>query len=155
MLCYARFSFWEVCVDFVKLSDDRLLVSLEREFEIERKASHNILLHLKEISSRRLYAKRGFPDLFSMLIKYFRQSETSASQRLKALKLMTDIPVVEDRLISGELSLSTVAMAQRQMEREERLTGKRVSEEKKAEIVESITGKTIAQAEVELFKLLP
>jgi hypothetical protein len=51
--------------------------------------------------------------------------------------------------------MSTVAMAQRQIKREEKLTGKEISKEKKAEIVESIINKTMAKAEIELFKLLP
>lgn len=40
-----------------KLSDDQLLASLEREFTLERKTTHHILLHLKEIYVRRLYAE--------------------------------------------------------------------------------------------------
>jgi 5-methylcytosine-specific restriction endonuclease McrA len=90
-----------------------------------------------------------------MLIKHFRQSETAASQRLKALELMLDVPAVEERLISGDLNMSTVAMAQRQINREEKLTGQEISKEKKTEIVESITNKTMAKAEIALFKLLP
>jgi len=138
-----------------KLSNDQLLASLDQQFVQERKTSHNILLHLKEIRSRRLYAERGFPNLFSVLVHHFHQSETAANQRLKALDLMMDVPVVEERLISGDLSLSTVAMAQRQIKREEKLTGTKVSTQKKMEIVESITNKTMAQAETELFKQLP
>ena len=137
------------------LSDDQLLADLEQEFANERKASHNILLHLKEVGARRLYAKRGFPNLFAMLVGYFHQSESAARQRLKAIELMQDVPVVEERLVSGDLSLSTVAMAQRQILREEKLSNQKVSAAKKMEIVESITGKTMAQAEVELFKHLP
>jgi 5-methylcytosine-specific restriction endonuclease McrA len=68
---------------------------------------------------------------------------------------MLAVPVVEDRLISGDLNMSTVAMAQRQILREEKLTGQKLPKEKKAEIVESITRKTMAKAEIELFKLLP
>jgi hypothetical protein len=90
-----------------------------------------------------------------MLIKHFRQSETAANQRLKSLELMLDVPAVEERLISGDLNMSTVAMAQRQINREEKLTGKEISKEKKTEIVESITNKTMAKAEIEIFKLLP
>jgi hypothetical protein len=138
-----------------KFTDTQLLASLEQQFALERNTSHNILLHLKEVRSRRLFAERGFPNLFSMLIHHFHQSESAANQRLKALDLMIDIPVVEERLISGDLSMSTVAMAQRQIKREEKLTGTRVSKEKKLEIVESITNKTMAQAEIELFKHLP
>ena len=127
------------------LSNDQLLVSLEQQFATERSASHSILLHLKEIRSRRLYAERGFPNLFSMLVHHFHQSETAANQRLKALDLMLDVSVVEERLISGDLNLSTVAMAQRQIKREEKLTGKKVPMQKKMEIVEAITNKTMAQ----------
>ncbi|MGZ6480540.1 MAG: hypothetical protein ACXWQE_14615, partial [Bdellovibrionales bacterium] len=46
-------------------------------------------------------------------------------------------------------------MAQRQIKRGEKLTGKKVAQAKKAEIIESITNKTMAQTETELFKLLP
>lgn len=138
-----------------RLASLEWLACLEQQFALERETSHNILLHLKEIEARRLYAERGFPDLFAMLVHHFRQSETAANQRLKALKLMIDVPIVEERLISGELTLSTVAMAQRQILREEKLTGQKVAPEKKAAIVEAITGKTIAQAETELFRQLP
>jgi hypothetical protein len=142
-------------VELKRLSDDQLVSSAENQFALERKTSHYILLHLKEISLRRVYAKRGFPSLREMLIKHFRQSETAANQRLKSLELMLDVPAVEERLISGDLNMSTVAMAQRQIQREEKLTGKEISKEKKTEIVESITNKTMAKAEIELFKLLP
>ncbi len=141
--------------EFKMLADDQLLTSLEQQFALERKTSHAILLHLKEVKLRRLHVERGYHDMFTMLIEHFHQSESAANQKLKALDLMLDVPVAEEKLISGELSLSTVAMAQRQIKREEKLTGKELSHKKKLEIVESISGKTMAQAEVELFKLLP
>lgn len=139
----------------MKISHDQLVASLENEFALERKISQNILLCLKEIRERRLYAKRGFPNLFSMLVHHFHQSESAANQRLKALDLMMEVPVVEERLVSGDLSLSAAAMVQRQIKREEKLTGAKISKQKKIAIVESITGKTLAQTEVELFKHLP
>jgi hypothetical protein len=142
-------------MNIAQLSNDLLMSQLEEQFVLERKTSHHILLHLKEVRRRRLYAERGFPNMFSMLVQHFHQSESSANQRLKALDLMMEVPLAEERLISGSLSLSTAAMAQRQIKREEKITGKKVSREKKAEIVTSITGKTMAQAESELFKLLP
>jgi hypothetical protein len=137
------------------MTDDQLLEKLGERFAIERENSHHILLLLKEIQSRRIFAKRGFPNMFSMLIKHFKQSETSANQHLKALDLMLAVPAVEERLVSGDLNLSTLAMAQRQIKREEKLTGKKVAQDKKVEIVESITNKTMAQTETELFKHLP
>jgi len=136
-------------------SNDELVKSLENHFEIERKNSHSILLHLKEIEDRKLYADMGFPDLFVMLIKYFRQSETAANQRRYALRLMNDVPKIKEHLIEGDVNLSTLALAQRQIQREEKITGVKVDASKKSEIVERITSKTIAQAEKELMILLP
>jgi hypothetical protein len=58
-------------------------------------------------------------------------------------------------LVSGEVNLTTLAQAQRQIEQEEKVTGQKVEIEQKREIVEKLKGKTQAQTEVELFKLLP
>ncbi|MGE3759798.1 MAG: HNH endonuclease, partial [Pseudobdellovibrionaceae bacterium] len=142
-------------MSFQSVSNEKLLLDLESLFSQERKTSHHILLHLREIKSRRLYAERGYPNMFSMLVQHFHQSEAAANQRLRALELMVDVPAVEERLVSGELNLSTVALAQRQIRREERILGKKMTSEKKAEIVESITSKTLAEVEIELFKHLP
>jgi hypothetical protein len=137
------------------LSNNQLVIGLEGYLISERKISHIILLYLREIKKRKLYSDRGFASLFEMLIKHFRQSETSAYQRLKALDLMAAVPEVEERLKNGEVNLSTLAMAQRQINQEEKVTGQKVSCEVKANIVEQIANKTQAQAEVALMKLLP
>jgi 5-methylcytosine-specific restriction endonuclease McrA len=137
------------------LNDDGLISSLSDHFANERRMSHIILLHLGEIRRRRLYAERGFSSLFEMLIRFFRQSESSANQRIKALELMSDVPLAEERLKKGEVNLSTLAAAQRQIRREEKVTGKKISKTAKCEIVERIANKTQAQAEVELLRLLP
>jgi hypothetical protein len=144
-----------ISLNLNQFSNDQLFASLEREFALERQRSHQILLHLKEIRSRRLYATRGFSSMFSMLVQRFGQSESSANQRLKALDLMMDVPRAEAHLLSGQLSMSTAAMAQRQIKREEKLIGKSLTQDKKAEIVEAICGKTMAFAEIELFRHLP
>jgi 5-methylcytosine-specific restriction endonuclease McrA len=138
-----------------KLSNEQLLLSLENQFENERRTSHFILLHLKEIRTRRLYADRGFSSLFEMLIKRFHLSESSANQRLKALELMLAVPEVEESLKNGNVNLTTLAMAQRQIRREEKITGQKIDKDKKAEIVERIAGKTQAQTEKELLEILP
>ena len=137
------------------LSDDQLFAGLESELAIERRANHNSLMYLKEIKSRRLYAKRGFSNMFKMLVKHFRQSESAAYQRLKALELLMGIPGLESRLVLGDVNMSTVAMAQRQILREEKSLGEKISQEKKTAIVASIVGKTLAETEMELFKHLP
>jgi hypothetical protein len=140
----------------IKLSsDEKLLLSLSDLFASERKITRLILLHLVEIDSRQLYAKRGFESLFQMLIVYYKLSETSANRRLKAMRLLTDVPTAQESLVSGELNLTTLAMAQCQIKQEEKITGVKISSERKSEIVERIKNKTQKQTEVELFRLLP
>lgn len=141
--------------DLKSFGDNQLLANLENHFALERRLTRTILLHLKEVHARRLYAKRGFPNIFWMLVKHFKQSETAANQRVKALELMLAVPMVEERIVSGELNLSTLAMAQRHISQQEKITKKKLSKEEKAEIVESISAKTMTEAEIELFKLLP
>lgn len=141
--------------DLKSFGDNQLLANLENHFALERRLTRTILLHLKEVHARHLYAKRGFPNIFWMLVKHFKQSETAANQRVKALELMLAVPIVEERIVSGELNLSTLAMAQRHISQQEKITKKKLSKEEKAEIVESISSKTITEAEIELFKLLP
>jgi 5-methylcytosine-specific restriction endonuclease McrA len=132
-----------------------LVHSLANVLDIERKASHLVLLHLAEVQLRGLYADYGFSSLFEMLVKKFNLSEASAYQRIRALELVREVPQVEVALKSGELNLSTVALAQRQIKNQEKVTGQKLARETKLEIVESIKNKTRVETERELMRLLP
>jgi hypothetical protein len=136
-------------------SNTQLIESLAQLFSSERKISRLITIHLEEVWRRRLFADYGFSSLFEMLIKYFHLSETAARQRLKAMQLIRAVPEAQSSLVNGQVNLTTLAQAQRQIELEERVTGEKVELERKIEIVEKLKGKTQAQTEVELFKLLP
>lgn len=136
-------------------SNNELVQSLANYFADDRRINHIILLHLKEIQSRHLYADFGYPNLFTMLIQHFHQSESAANQRIQALRLMNDVPEVANRLIAGKLNLSTLAMAQRQIRREEKTTGTKITTTQKTEIVQRISCKTMHEAEKELMALLP
>jgi hypothetical protein len=136
-------------------ADQNLLLNLSKLFESERKTTRFVLLHLLEVESRKLYAKRGFDSLFRMLVVDFKQSETSANRRLQAMRILRDVPVAQECIVSGKVNLTTLSMAQSQIRKQEKFTGHKVSAAKKAEIVENIKNKTQAEAETELFKLLP
>ncbi|MEQ1877302.1 MAG: HNH endonuclease signature motif containing protein, partial [Bdellovibrionia bacterium] len=138
-----------------KYSDDGLLLSLGGLLDQERKTDRLILLHLLEVSERRLYAKRGFDSLFAMLVGFFKLSEGSANRRLQAMRILKDVPLAQNSLLTGEVNLTTLSMSQIQVRQEEKLTGEKMSLERKAAIVESIKNKTQAEAAIELFKQLP
>jgi hypothetical protein len=138
-----------------RFKDEQLISNLKGFFDDEDKREPIVLLHLLEIESRQLYAKMGFDSLFRMLIVFFKRSETSANRRIKAMHLLKDVPEAQKGLASGEVNLMTLSMAQSQIRTAEKIMGGKFSIEQKIEIVESIKNKTQAQAEIELFRVLP
>ena len=88
------------------LAQTKLLVQKERNLHIQ------VLHHLKEIDSRKLYFKMGFSNLFDYAVKELSYSEGAAYRRIKAMKLCRDLPETESRLKSGRLSLSTACQLQ-------------------------------------------
>ena len=82
------------------LSQTKLLVQKERNIHIQ------VLRHLGEIDSRKLYLEQGFSSLFDYTVKELGYSEGAAYRRIKAMKLCRDLPDTENRLQSGRLSLS-------------------------------------------------
>ncbi len=64
------------------------------------------------MNSRKIYAQLGYGSLFEFLVKYFHFSESSAYQRISALKLIQSIPEARAALVAGETNLSTMAATQ-------------------------------------------
>jgi hypothetical protein len=96
------------------LSNTELGDSLERSFESENKFSHVILLHLQELRERRVYAELGYTSLFWMLVKKYKQSESSVYQRLKALDLIRAVPDVQKTMLDGDVTLSSLSLGNSQ-----------------------------------------
>ena len=53
------------------LKDQDLLQTLQKLLDREKRIGDAILLALKEIKARRLYAAMGYSSLFEMLIKHY------------------------------------------------------------------------------------
>ena len=80
------------------LSRTKLLIQEERNLHIQ------VLNHLKEINSRKLYLKRGFSSLFDYCHKELGYSEGAAYRRIQAMKLCQELPETEaDRESGGML----------------------------------------------------
>ena len=88
------------------LSQTKLLVQKERNIHIQ------VLHHLAEIDSRRLYFRQGFSSLFDYAVRELGYSEGAAYRRIKAMKLCRDLPETESRLQAGRLSLSVASQLQ-------------------------------------------
>ena len=103
-----------------KLSDDHLLSQTKTLVQKERKLNIEILQHLQEIESRKLYLERGFSSLFDYAVRELGYGEGAAYRRIKAMKLCKDIPETKNQIESGQLNLSTASQLQSFFEKQKR-----------------------------------
>ena len=114
------------------LSHTKLLVQKERRIHIQ------VLRHLAEIDSRKLFFKQGFFSLFDYAVRELGYSEGAAYRRIKAMKLCCALPETANRLQSGHLSLSAASQLQVFFEKQD----KKIKEEaKKALLLKSAEGR--------------
>lgn len=136
------------------LTDQTLLASTERLVQQERQLLVEILHHLREIERRRLFSDLGYSSLFTYCTDKLGYSSDQAARRISAMRLLKDIPEMEEKLQTGALSLTNAAMAQTHFKHEER-TDKPLSAEKKREVLHYLEGKSSREAERALRDLNP
>jgi 5-methylcytosine-specific restriction endonuclease McrA len=120
------------------LTDSALDLELARLTQAERVTLIEILHHLKEADRRRLYSAFGYSSLFDYAVCRFSYSEDQAWRRINAMRLLKDLPQIEEKIVSGALSLSNLAQAQTLFR-----------QEKKADLARSQDGKLSLLAKIE------
>ncbi len=94
------------------LSDQALLKNTKELVKEESRTLTKILQHLAEIDRRRLYASLHCTSLFQYAVKHLGYSEDEAYRRINAMKLVRQMPEVEEKVQSGALTLSNLNLAQ-------------------------------------------
>jgi hypothetical protein len=138
-----------------KLSSDDLLRSTCDLVREERRISVEVLKHLLEIDTRRIYAERGYSSLFEFCRHELGYSDGAAYRRVNAMHLMRDLPVVQDKICSGELTVSAAAQVQGFLAAERRERGRVFDQNQKHELLDHLVGKSRREVERELVKLSP
>lgn len=145
---------------FMKLNSlpDRDLISQTKQLvQTERDVLTKILQHLREIERRRLFSDFGCSSLFDYAVKELKYSEPQAARRLQAMRLIKEIPEVEKKIESGELSLSNISQAQ-SFFREIKRASDSVTEMPKAEkleILSKLENKSARDGQRVLLKIHP
>lgn len=111
------------------------LITLTRN---ERKLTGEILNHIILFQKCGGYLKLGYSSMHEYLTRALGYSDDQAYRRLKAARLMQDVPDVADQLKEGVLNLSQAAAIQKAIETSLKETGKKVSEVKKKEIIKAV-----------------
>lgn len=141
-------------MDLKNLNDNEIenkLIQLTRQ---ERQLTTTILEHLKEVDERKLFAKRGYPSLFSYCTEHLCYSEGAASRRISSMRLLKECPEVRSKITTGEISLSNLARAATFFRQEKKMEITYTLKEK-SEVLNSLVGKTQKQAEETFVNLNP
>ena len=95
------------------LLDDDLLSQTKLVAAQERRLTAQLLAHLREIKRRRLFAGLGYSSLFAYVTEKLGYCAASAQIRIVSMRLLTQLPEIESKVVSGELTLTNLAQAQR------------------------------------------
>jgi len=91
-------------------SDTKLVSSINRLVNIECATTVDILFHLIEVESRKLYLGLGHGSLFQFATVELGYSEPAAVRRISASRLMSLYPEVREMLLAKKLSLTTASL---------------------------------------------
>lgn len=133
-----------------------VLVTRVRELvREERRITAQLLHHLREVEHRRLYAELGYASLFEFCQKDLGYSESAAYRRISAMRLLRDLPEVEQKLKTGALTLSHACSLQTFLQAEKKQKGRTYRTEEKQELLQKLEGKSHREAERVLAEISP
>jgi hypothetical protein len=93
------------------LTNDTLLADTKNLAGRERELTSQILHHLKEIDSRKLYCDLGYSSLYAYCRFELGYSEGSAQRRIDGARILVHIPEIGLKIESGELTLGALGKA--------------------------------------------
>lgn len=140
--------------DLQSLHNHDLLARAREIAHEERRAGVALLIYLREIERRRLFAL-NHSSLHEYVVRELGYSDGAAHRRISAMRLMSTIPEVEDQLRSGALTLSTASQVQNFLRAEKKLTGNAASTAEMRQIVAQVEGKSTRETEALLAARAP
>ncbi|HXH74577.1 MAG TPA: hypothetical protein VNJ08_06405 [Bacteriovoracaceae bacterium] len=135
-------------MDLRYLIDSQLLKDTYSLVQNEREQTTTILHHLCEIDRRKLYSDIRCSSLYDYCTRVLGYAEASAQRRIRAARLMLELPEIEVQIECGRLSLSNIAQASTFFT-QENITAL----EEKKEILAELEGLTRREAEKRLFEI--
>ena len=141
--------------DIRKLSDSELLEQTEKAVLVERESTNLVLDHLREIQSRRLYARLGFSSMFEYCTQHLKYCNSGAQLRIDAMRLSLELPEIKESLEKGDLSLSVIGSFQKFVRHENYKRDKKYSKEEKQDLLKQVESKSRVEAEKVFAEISP
>jgi 5-methylcytosine-specific restriction endonuclease McrA len=112
----------------------------------ERRVTLEVLHHLREAESRRMFATRGHSSLFEYATRDLGYSESSALRRISAMRILKGLPELEGKVESGELKVSQLSQVHSFI-RQEKKSGNNYDQDQKRELLLEVAGKSARETE--------
>jgi hypothetical protein len=136
------------------LSDEALHLGNIQKAKEERELLTCILHHLHETERRRLYSAYRCKSLFDYAVKFMHYSNDQADRRIKAMRLLRDVPQIEEKINEGSLNLTNLALAQKLFTLEKK-SGQPMNAGQKTELLAKLENKSTREAEKIVFDINP
>jgi hypothetical protein len=129
------------------LNDSVLIAATESLIRQERELLTSVLHHLHEIDRRRLFCSLGYKSLFDFAVRHLGYPEDQAYRRISAMKLLRELPELEEKVNQGEISLTHIGLAQSLFKQERKIHQKEMSHQDKLAVFTQIASKPVREAE--------
>ncbi len=129
------------------LSDSQLQLRTRELAKAEQRLTLQVLLHLKEISDRKLHAKLGYASLWEYTVKELGYCEASASSRIAAMRLMASVPEARTQIENGKLTLSQAARIHQFIRKENQASSEPITKSETKAIIQASLGSSIRETQ--------
>jgi 5-methylcytosine-specific restriction endonuclease McrA len=131
-----------------------LLTKTEALVQDEKNCTIQIIHHLKVIDEQDLFFLRGNRSLYDYCTKTLKYTESEAMTRISAMRLLKQVPELEEKVKTSDLKLTQLAQLHAVVRAEKR-SGNKLEKKQKIELAEKIAGKTSRETERTLLDLSP
>jgi hypothetical protein len=121
---------------YLTADDRRLLEEIDKNIQDEREATVRVLRNFLEIDRRRLYSALGKGSLKEFVMDRYQFSDDEAWRRINAMRLLNEVPQIEEKIETGSLSLTHLNLAQSFFKHESKNHERVFSTEEKLEVLE-------------------
>jgi hypothetical protein len=134
-------------VDIRTETDKALIANTVSLVKEERELLTKILHHLREIDRRRLYSSLRYKSLYHFTVKHLGYPEAQAYRRINAMKLLNELPELEEKISTGDISLTHLSLAQALFNGEKKVNNSELTHEQKLNVFDQIAKKSVREAE--------
>ncbi len=134
-------------------ADQKLIDETDNAVQAEREATVRVLKNFIEIERRRIYSVLGKGSFKEFVMTRYKFSEDEAWRRINAMKLLKEVPEVEEKMESGSISMTHLGVAQSLFKHESRKHDRTFTPEEKLEVLEKMENTTTREAQRMAFSM--